>query len=404
MIRSCAENIHSGWRTIFSIFSAAAVQDLGDIAANAFAIIEQLMTTQFELLIYDFVEVMNCLVSFASSVHTTLSLRSLELLFVCADHLAGGRIDPAVDAQNATSDNMNISWEKSKVVVSHMNEDASVFRLWWPLLLGLSTSVSDSRLKVRVKALETLQQVLRKHGGIFSPQTLSVIFKGVLFPMIDSAKTDSTQQPKSAWPTENPPPSRNMLSWIGTVGANVLMMYIDLYKVFGESQDDSSVHLLPDIFLALEGCINQDTESLAKLGMNVLSTLVLTLGVDAETEVATVVSRYRADMVCDKISQLVVSNLCMDFGDAGAVALRFDAIPEAVNALVPRCPLAQRRRLKLGVPDLDVVPNPEDVLSSKQAAAASATPVDTPFGAGRVVEVCACLNTCIHVSNITNYD
>jgi hypothetical protein len=36
--------------------------------------------------------------------------------------------------------------------------------------------------------------VLRKHGGLFSPQTLSVIFKGVLFPMIDSAKTDATSQ------------------------------------------------------------------------------------------------------------------------------------------------------------------------------------------------------------------
>jgi hypothetical protein len=38
------------------------------------------------------------------------------------------------------------------------------------------------------------KQVLRKHGGLFSPQTLSVIFKGVLFPMIDSAKTDATSQ------------------------------------------------------------------------------------------------------------------------------------------------------------------------------------------------------------------
>jgi len=388
MIRSCASNIHSGWRTIFAIFSAAAVQDLGDIATNAFTIVEQLMNTQFELLIYDFVELMNCLVSFASSAHTNLSLRSLELLSTCADHLAGGRIDPAVDAQNASSDSKGISWEKSKPVVAaaHMNEDASVFRLWWPLLLGLSTSVADSRLKVRVKALETLQAVLRKHGGIFSPQTLSVIFKGVLFPMIDSAKTDSTQQPKSAWPTENPPPSRNMLSWIGTVGANVLMMYIDLYKVFGEKEDDS-VHLLPDIILALEGCVNQDTESLAKLGMSVLSTLVLTLGVDAETEEVTIVSKYRTDMICDKVSKLVVSNLCMDFGDAGSVVLHFDAIPRDVAALVHRCPLAQRRRLKLGVPDLDIVSNAEETVSGKQAAADSAAPVGTPFGTGKIVEV-----------------
>ena len=133
--------------------------------------------------------------------------------------------------------------------------------------------------------------------------------------------------------------------------------------------------------------MNQDTESLAKLGMSVLSTLVLTLGVDAETEEVTTVSKYRTDMICDKVSQLLVSNLCMDFGDAGTVVLRFDAIPREVSALVPRCPLAQRRRLKLGVPDLDIVQTAEEATSCKQAAADNATPVGTPFGIGKVVEV-----------------
>lgn len=386
MIRSCAVNIHSGWRTIFAIFTAAACQELGDIAANAFHIIESLMNTHFELLIYDFVELMNCLVSFATSMHTNLSLRALDLLFTCADHLAGGRIDPAVDAQNASSDTMGISWEKSKPVIANMNEDASVFRLWWPLLLGLSTSVADGRLKVRVKALETLQEVLRKHGGIFSPQTLSVIFKGVLFPMIDSAKTDSTQQPKSAWPTENPPPSRNMLSWIGTVGASVLMMYIDLFKLFGEKEDDS-VPLLPDIISALEGCINQDTESLAKLGMNVLSTLVLTLGVDADSDVISTVSKGRTDLVCNRVVAAAVNNLCTDFGESGALVLHFEQIPAHVKALVPRCPLAQRRRVKLGLSDSEAIGSQDELNSCKGPQSSTATAINTPFGDGTITEV-----------------
>jgi hypothetical protein len=158
MIRSCAGNIHSGWRTIFSILTAGALQESPEIAANAFHIVNQLMLSQFELLIYDFVELMNCLVSYVSSQHTPLSLRALDLLFNCADHLASGKIDPAVDAQNASSDTKALSWEKSRPSTA-VQADASVFRLWWPLLLGLSTSVADSRLKVRAKALETLQQV-----------------------------------------------------------------------------------------------------------------------------------------------------------------------------------------------------------------------------------------------------
>ena len=43
---------------------------------------------------------------------------------------------------------------------------------------GLSTRVADMRLHVRVKALNTLNVVLRKYGSLFSPQTWSVIFKG----------------------------------------------------------------------------------------------------------------------------------------------------------------------------------------------------------------------------------
>ena len=33
------------------------------------------------------------------------------------------------------------------------------FSLWWSLLLGLSTRVADARLQVRLRALETLQNV-----------------------------------------------------------------------------------------------------------------------------------------------------------------------------------------------------------------------------------------------------
>ena len=38
--------------------------------------------------------------------------------------------------------------------------------------------MADTRLHVRVKALNTLNAVLRKYGSLFSPQTWSVIFKG----------------------------------------------------------------------------------------------------------------------------------------------------------------------------------------------------------------------------------
>jgi len=370
MIRSCAGNIHSGWRSIFTIFSVAATQDMPEIASNAFTIIQQLMTTQFHLLIFDFVELMNCLVCFVSSSHTNLAFRALDHLSTCADHLSAGLIDPAIHIQHASSDAMGISWEKSrKEGEPSMGEDGAVFRLWWPLLLGLSTSVADGRLKVRSKALDILHSVMCRHGQIFSPQTLAVIFKGVLFPIIDSAKTDNTQQPRSAWPTENPPPSNNMLSWIGTMGSKVLLMFIDLYRLFSEPGD--SIALLPDVLSALESCIQQDTESLARLGVSTLSNLVLSLGVDAESEAVRGVEKRHADLVCDRIVADIIGSLCMDFGDAGVIYMGQEAVPEHVHTLLPRCPVTQRRNAKLGV---------------TEGAKSTSVALATPYGVGHIVE------------------
>ena len=78
-----------------------------------------------------------------------------------------------------------------------VGDDNDIFRLWWPLLLGLSTQVQNCRLQVRLRALETLQNVLCTYGNMFSHKTWAVIFRGILFPMIDFARTDNTKQPVS---------------------------------------------------------------------------------------------------------------------------------------------------------------------------------------------------------------
>lgn len=342
MIRSCASNIHSGWRSIFTIFTCAAYQESIDIANSAFNIIYQLIKNQFELLIYDFVELINCLVSFVTSYHSSLSLAALENLSICADNLANGLINPAVNSQNPSSDTMGISWEKSKPLAD-VGEDASVFRLWWPLLLGLSTSVADNRLQVRVKALETILTVLKKHGKLFSHQAWSVIFKGVLFPIVDSAKTDSTLQPRSAWPSENPLPSKNTQSWIGTMGLNVLMSFVELYKTFGASND--SVLMLSDVLCILDECINQEIEVLAKMGLSVMRNLILSLEADNNNSIE--LPSNQIDLICKSICDDIVRNLCLDFADAGVLSLHFEQIPDKVKSSLTRCPITNRCNLKM---------------------------------------------------------
>jgi brefeldin A-inhibited guanine nucleotide-exchange protein len=186
MILACAPNIRSGWRSIFSVFSSAAANEKQEIAGIAFEITERLMTQQFDLLIHDFVELMNCFVAFASGPHVLISLSALSYLSQCADHLVEGKVELALDSQYGhLTESKKIpptAPAPSGSTNSQIDEDAAVFRLWWPLLLGLSTRVADHRLQIRSRAVETLHRVLKTYGNLFSAQTWEVIFKGVLFP------------------------------------------------------------------------------------------------------------------------------------------------------------------------------------------------------------------------------
>eukprot|EP01038_Epipyxis_sp_PR26KG_P008429 gene8429-11403_t len=377
MIKACAKNIHSGWRSIFAIFEVAANQDYVEIATISFEITEQLMSNQFDLLIVDFVGIMNCLVAFAACAHTALSIKALNYLSRCADHLANGTINPVADQSPIDTNNNNENNGNATIISNEnsnqINEDASVFRLWWPLLLGLATRVSDLRLQVRVKALNTLHVVLSNYGYLFSPQTWSVIFKGVLFPIIDSAKTDSTPQPISICPTENPPPSSNPNSWIGTMGLNVLTVCLELYQTFRDK--DRFVPLLPDLISMLEGCICQDTESLAKMGLRVLHDLVISLAFINPRDNQLRIENQHAELICNRLINCLNNNLCLNFGSNGNIRMEGKNIPSFVSSFFNECPILRRRRRKDGV---------SRTLSNSIAVG---NVIQTPYGMGTVAAI-----------------
>lgn len=391
LVRACASNIRSGWRSIFVTFEVAAAQDSSDIAKIALDITERLLVTQFDLLIYDFVELINCLVSFVASVHSALSLRALDHLHRCAGHLADGTIEPALTLRTArdsvilpfpntltepsTGDNdadgeRTLSSSSSDITPARIDEDASVFRLWWPLLLGLSTRVADPRAPVRERALSTLTSVLRTYGSIFSSQTWVVIFKGILFPMIDNAKTD--------------------VIWVESMCSNVLSVCIEMLCMLRDTNTLSPT-LLPDLISIIESCVCQENEVLARNGMKAWNDLLVALKskMDGDT----------LSLVCDRLLRCVLSNLCRDFGEAGKLTVRVSAlkgcenVPQWLNQLVipenmitllidSPCPIACRRgdrERSLSVSEDAAVP-----ASVSKLVVSTATAESTPSGNGKV--------------------
>jgi hypothetical protein len=293
----------------------------------------------------------NCLVSFVASVHSALSLRALDHLHRCAGHLADGTIEPALTlrtAQNtvtvpftntlsdSTPGDLEVDSERaqnssSDVSPVRIDEDASVFRLWWPLLLGLSTRVADPRALVRERALSTLTSVLRTYGSIFSSQTWVVIFKGILFPMIDNAKTD--------------------IIWIESMCSHVLSVCIEMLCMLRDTNTLSPT-LLPDLISIIESCVCQENEVLARHGIKAWNDLLTALKTKMDGETLS--------LICDRLLRCVLSNLCRDFGEAGKLTVHVsplkgsENVPQWLNQLViPQnmitllidspCPIACRR-------------------------------------------------------------
>lgn len=289
MIKACASNIRSGWKSIFSIIEIAAGQPSVEVAIIAFDITERLLKENFNLLLNDFVELMNCLVAFASSSHSHLSLRALPYMEKCADHLA----------QSCLSINT-----VEPLDVLEVDEDASIFRLWWPLLLGLSTRVSDSRMNVRIQALEILKSILFKHGQIFSTQTWSVIFKGVLFPVIDSAKTEHIVNVNSND------------SWADSMADLVLRFFSDIYLCF--QQKDNNLSLLGDMLHLFENCICQEVKVLSSTAMDVMRSFIISLGSD---NALLCFNEKHVNFIISTITNCVMRNLVFDFDGFGALSL-----------------------------------------------------------------------------------
>ena len=336
MILACAGNIRSGWKSIFSIFEAASHDEI-DIARQALAITDRLVLNNFDLLVNDFVELINCLVAYVPCNHSDLSMRALDLLALCSKHLVDGTVNPE-KSQIPRLDNPPLDNATSQA----LDEESSIFRLWWPLLLGLSTAVGDQRLAVRVRALETLSRVLQEQGAIFSPQAWGAIFKGILFPMIDSAKTDFTPQVVSQWPTQNPGLSSNRQSWIGTTAISVFNVCIELFKEFEDRA--APVLQLADIMRMVEDCINQETETLSRLAVKVYHDLTMNLGKATDGRV-NFLNDETADLVCTRICKCIRQNLCIDYGELGYLEFGDDA-PSSVAEQLTDCPVQARRRNK----------------------------------------------------------
>ena len=190
MIRARASNIQSGWKSILFAFTAAASDESEIIASLTFEMVDAVTTRYFHLISESFfVDLVQCLAAHAkSSVVKELSIKSVKLLGVCADHLAKGDVikleGKGMELKSEEAEEEAEGREgregregKSEVVV-FTDQNEKHIRLWFPIFTSLSQTCGHSHLNVRAAAVKQLFSILRSYGRMFSDNMWRMIFRG----------------------------------------------------------------------------------------------------------------------------------------------------------------------------------------------------------------------------------
>lgn len=308
--------LRSGWRPVLMVLGLAGRDADEDIAKLGFTMLtEQLKpclphensedgeekTRPGILLAERFVDLVDALLTYVEGPHEDMSLKSIDNLLTLAAFLADESFAlpfvkrrPAIEEEGAENNDAGSNQE---------------LELWWPILLGLSRSVGDSRKKVRMKSLDALMEIVTTHFFPSSDksepyddakkdsqlQTLQLVFRGILTPVLEYGEADAPgarppnvpsdferflTAPKEGESKKSPSKSKKL--WLDTTFDQFLDGCVSIclrsIDVFGEDT------LVEEIFAILNSCLLSDSGAMAVRGLRRLEQFV---GSDLKLDVVT---------------------------------------------------------------------------------------------------------------------
>jgi hypothetical protein len=285
--------LKSGWIPVLTILGLGGRDKDREIAKMSWKILSDEITLSVRdeghpdvLLSEHFVETVNALLMVAGGPHEDLALQAIDQLVALADFLANDSVTPPSVRRRST---VTPASEASKEQTSKQE-----LELWWPILLGLSRIVGDSRSELRTKGLDTLVGIVNSH---FFPneeasasgeelQTLQLIFRGVLTPMLEDAETSSADEPTPALPEdfefflddpkkekkEANEPIERAETWLETTFDSFMDACTGICLRSISAFKDAT--LIEEIFAILNSCLLSDSGALAVRGLRRLEQFV----------------------------------------------------------------------------------------------------------------------------------
>ncbi|KAI5122163.1 hypothetical protein M0805_007062 [Coniferiporia weirii] len=253
MIQARVHNFVSGWRTLFSVFSAASKVLTERIVNSAFEVVTRLNKDHFSDVVRNgaFADLTVCITDFCKvSKFQKISLLAIAML--------RGVIPTMLECPDCT---LNVSRNPDNTQ-SQPTDDAMI-KYWFPVLFSFYDVIMNGEdLEVRRLALDSLFIALKTHGSTFSVEFWDTVCQELLFPIFAVLKNSSDL---SRWSTQE-----DMSVWLSTTMIQALRDLIDLYTFYFETLE----RFLDGLLDLLCVCICQENDTLARIGTSCLQQLL----------------------------------------------------------------------------------------------------------------------------------
>ncbi|KAL5707271.1 Protein big1 [Ranunculus cassubicifolius] len=279
MVLSRVNNVKSGWKSVFMVFTTAAADERKNIVLLAFETMEKIVRDYFPYITETenatFTDCVKCLITFTNSrFNSDVSLNAIAFLRFCAFKLAeGGLLFYDKSKEVNSSDDAEVN-EDASDGITFTDKDEHIY-FWVPLLTGLSKLTSDPRAAIRKSALEVLFNILKDHGYLFSRPFWMGVFTSVIFPIFNPEEVRKTQESSDS---ESSPSRKSrglsIITWTSETSTVATQCLVDLFVNFFDMVRSQ----LSGVILILTRFITSHGQTPASVGVAALVRLAGDLG------------------------------------------------------------------------------------------------------------------------------
>ncbi|KAL2761023.1 hypothetical protein ACRALDRAFT_2024890 [Sodiomyces alcalophilus JCM 7366] len=266
MIQARGDNIRSGWRTMFGVFTVAAREPHESIVNLAYENVSQVYRTKFGVVISQgaFTDLIVCLTEFSKNVKfQKKSLQALETIKSIIPRMLKTPECPLSHKSDPSASKEEVA--RSEEALRSTQSRTSVEEgYWFPVLFAFhDVLMTGEDLEVRSNALQYFFESLLKYGGAFPPEFWDILWRQQLYPifMVLRSRPDLT----SALNHEE------LSVWLSTTMIQALRNMITLFTHYFDALE----YMLDRFLELLALCICQENDTISRIGSNCLQQLIL---------------------------------------------------------------------------------------------------------------------------------